>query len=165
MNDDRIFFKIIMLIFISNNFHFWIEKFKNLTLKIKMWQYINSNDNMKKFKENFFLEIDHFSVKNSSSQSVANNLMTNQTIFAVTLHFRSVQWFHELTSNQQKNYKANVKKYKRKKKLIVKIFQKMLIINEVIRVFARLYIFFEMMLIFITKILQFLIIKYKKIDD
>ncbi len=58
-----------------------------------------------------------------------------------------------------------MKKYKRKKKLIVKIFQKMLKINEAIRVFTKSYIFFEMMLIFIKKILQFLIIKYKKIDD
>jgi hypothetical protein len=41
MNDDKIFFKIIMLIFISNNFRFWIKKFKNLALKIKVWQYIN----------------------------------------------------------------------------------------------------------------------------
>ncbi len=58
-----------------------------------------------------------------------------------------------------------MKKYKRKKKLIVKISQKMFKINETIRVFARLYIFFEMISIFIKKILQFLIIKYKKIDD
>jgi hypothetical protein len=41
----------------------------------------------------------------------------------------------------------------------------MLKIDETIRVFARSYIFFEMMSIFIKKILQFLIIKYKKIDD
>ncbi len=58
-----------------------------------------------------------------------------------------------------------MKEYKWKEKLIVKIFQKMLKINETIRVFARSYIFFEMMSIFIKKILQFLIIKYKKIDD
>jgi hypothetical protein len=68
-------------------------------------------------------------------------------------------------SNQQENYKANVKKYKRKKKLIVKISQKMLKINEAIRVSTKSYIFFEMMSIFIKEILQFLIIKYKKIDD
>jgi hypothetical protein len=49
-------------------------------------------------------------------------LMTNQTISAAFLHSRSAQWFHELISNQQENYKASVKKYKRKKKLIVKIF-------------------------------------------
>jgi translation initiation factor 2B subunit (eIF-2B alpha/beta/delta family) len=92
-------------------------------------------------------------------------LMTNQTIFAATSYSRSVQWFHELISSQQKNYKANVKKYKRKKKLIVKISQRMLKIDEAIRVFARSYILFEMMSIFIKEILQFLIIKYKKIDD
>jgi hypothetical protein len=38
-------------------------------------------------------------------------------------------------------------------------------INEAIHVFAKSYIFFDMMSIFIKKILQFLIIKYKKIDD
>jgi hypothetical protein len=165
MNDDRISFKIIMLIFISNNFHFWIEEFKDLTLKIKMWQYINSNDNMKKSKKRILLEIDHFSVKNLNSQSIADDLMTNQTISAATSHSRSVQWFHELISSQQENYKASVKEYKRKEKLIVKIFQRMLKINEAIRVFARSYILFEMMSIFIREILQLLIIKYKKIDD
>ncbi len=165
MNIDKIFFKIIMLIFISNNFHLWIEEFKDLALKIKVWQYINSNDNMKKSKEKILFEIDHFSIKNSSSQSVADDLMTNQTIFVATSHSRSAQWLHELTSNQQENYRANVKEYKRKEKLIVKISQRMLKINEAIRVFARSYIFFEMMSIFIKEILQFLIIKYKKIDD
>ncbi len=57
------------------------------------------------------------------------------------------------------------KNIKRKKKLIVKISQKMLKIDEAIRVFARSYILFEMMSVFIRKILQFLITKYKKIDD
>ncbi len=58
-----------------------------------------------------------------------------------------------------------MKKYKRKKKLIIKISQRMLKIDEAIRVFAKSYIFFEMMSVFIRKILQLLIIKYKKIDD
>ncbi len=154
MNDDRIFFKIIMLIFISNNFHLWIEKFKDLALKIKVWQYINSNDSMKKFKKKILFEIDHFSIKNSSSQSIANDLMTNQTILAAFSHSRCAQWLHELTSNQQENYRASVKEYKRKEKLIVKIFQKMLRINEAIRVFVKSFIFFEMISIFIKEILQ-----------
>ncbi len=165
MNDDRISFKIIMLILISNNFHLWIEEFKDLALKIKVWQYIDLNENMKKFKKKILLEIDHFSVRNHSSQSVADDLMTDQTISAAFSHSRSAQWFHELTSSQQENYKASVKEYKRKEKLIVKIFQRMLKIDEAIRVFARSYIFFEMMSIFIRKILQLLIIRYKKIDD
>jgi hypothetical protein len=92
-------------------------------------------------------------------------LMTNQIISAASSHSRSAQWFHELTSNQQKNYRTSVKEYKRKKKLMIKISQRMFKINEAIRVFARSYIFFEMMSTFIREILQFLIIKYKKIDD
>ncbi len=130
-----------------------------------MWQYINSNENKKKFKKKILFEIDHFLIKNSNSQSITDDLMTDQTISAASSHSRFAQWFHELISSQQKNYKASVKEYKQKKKLIVKISQRMLMIDETIRVFARPYIFFEMMSIFIKEILQLLIIKYKKIDD
>jgi hypothetical protein len=38
-------------------------------------------------------------------------------------------------------------------------------INEVIRASIKTYIFFKLMFVFIKKILQLLIIKYKKIDD
>jgi hypothetical protein len=46
---------------------------------------------MKKSKEEILFEIDHFSVKNSNSQSVADDLMTDQTISAASSHSRSVQ--------------------------------------------------------------------------
>jgi hypothetical protein len=46
---------------------------------------------MKKFKKEILFEIDHFSVKDSSSQSVTNDLMTNQTISAASSHSRSAQ--------------------------------------------------------------------------
>jgi hypothetical protein len=58
-----------------------------------------------------------------------------------------------------------VKKYKRKKKQIVKIIQRMLKVDETIRASIRTYILSKLMIIFIKKILQFLIIKYRKIDD
>jgi K+-transporting ATPase A subunit len=70
-----------------------------------------------------------------------------------------------LTIQQQENYSTNVKEYKRKKKQIVKIIQRMLKINEAIRASIKTYIFSKLMFVFIKKILQFLIIKYKKIDD
>jgi hypothetical protein len=46
---------------------------------------------MKKFKKKILFEIDHFSVKNSNSQSMTNDLMKNQTISAASLHSRSAQ--------------------------------------------------------------------------
>jgi hypothetical protein len=52
-----------------------------------------------------------------------------------------------------------------KKKQVVKITQKMLKVNEAIRASIKTYIFSKLMSIFIKEILQFLIIKYKKIDD
>ncbi len=58
-----------------------------------------------------------------------------------------------------------MKKYKRKEKQIVKITQRMLKINETIRALIKTYIFSKLMFVFIKKILQFLIIKYQKIDD
>jgi hypothetical protein len=46
---------------------------------------------MKKSKKETLFEIDHFLIKNSSSQSITNDLMTNQTIFAAFSHSRSAQ--------------------------------------------------------------------------
>jgi hypothetical protein len=46
---------------------------------------------MKKSREGILPEIGHFSVKDSSSQSVADDLMTDQTISAASSHSRSAQ--------------------------------------------------------------------------
>jgi hypothetical protein len=46
---------------------------------------------MKKSRKEILFEIDHFSIKNLSSQSVTNDLMTNQTISAASSHSRSAQ--------------------------------------------------------------------------
>jgi hypothetical protein len=46
---------------------------------------------MKKSREKILFEIDHFSVKNLSSQSITDDLMTDQTISAATSHSRSAQ--------------------------------------------------------------------------
>jgi hypothetical protein len=169
MNDDRIFFKIIMLIFNSNNFHLWIEELKDLILKIKIWEYINSYDKIEKSRKEILSKISHFVVKKSdfALSAVVDDFITNQANqFAQDLtQSRFAKYFHELSTQQQKNYRANVKEYKRKEKQIAKITQKMLKINEAVRASIKTYIFSKLMFVFIRKILQVLIIKYKKIDD
>ncbi len=169
MNDDRIFFKIIMLIFNSNNFHLWIEELKDLILKIKIWEYIDSYDKIEESREEVLSEISHFFVKQSdfTSSAAADDLITDQiNQFAQDLtQSRSAKYFHELSTQQQESYRANVKEYKRKEKQIAKIIQKMLKINEAIRASIKTYILSKLMFAFIKKILQILIIKYKKIDD
>jgi hypothetical protein len=169
MNDDKIFFKIIMLIFNSNNFHLWIEELKDLALKIKIWKYINSYNQSAESREKILFKISHYVVKAFvfASSTIVNDFITNQiNQFAQFLtQSRFAKYFHELTTQQQENYRASVKKYKRKKKQIVKIIQKMFKINEVIRVSIKRYILSKLMFVFIKKILQFLIIKYQKIDD
>jgi hypothetical protein len=168
MNDDKIFFKIIMLIFSSNNFHLRIEKPKILTLKIKIWKYINSYNQIAKSQEKILFEIFHYVVKAFvfALSIIIDDFITNQINQSAQnlTQSRFAKYFHKLTTQQQENYRTNVKKYKRQKKQVAKIIQKMLKINEIIRASIEIYIFSKLMFIFIKKILQFLIIKYKKID-
>jgi hypothetical protein len=169
MNDDRIFFRIIMLIFNSNNFHLWIEELKDLTLKIKIWEYINSYDKIEKSRKEILSKISHFVVKQSDFASSTNvdNLITNEINQSAQdlTQSRFAKYFHELSTQQQENYRTHVKKYKRKKKQIAKITQRMLKINEAIRASIKTYIFSKLMFVFIKEVLQILIIKFKKIDD
>ncbi len=165
MNDDKIFFRIIMLIFISNNFHLWIEELKDLTLKIKVWEYINSYDKIEESRKEILFEIFYFVVRVSTS-STTDDLMTDQASqSAQASQSRLAKYFHELTTQQQENYRASVKEYKRKKKQVVKIIQRMLKVNEAIRALAKTYILSKLMSTFIKEILQFLITRYKKNDD
>jgi hypothetical protein len=78
--NDVFFFKNIMLILISNNFHLWIEELKDLALKIKIWEYINSYDKIEECRKKILSEIDHFVVKQSdfTSSTVFDDLITNQ---------------------------------------------------------------------------------------
>ncbi len=168
MNDDKICFKNIMLILISNNFHLWIEKLKDLILKIKIWKYINFYDKIEKSRKKILSKIDHFIIKQSdfTSSTIVDDFITNQIIQSVqSSQSRVAKYFSKLTSQQQKNYRTNVKKYKRKKEQIVKITQKMLKINKTICALIKFYISSKLIFVFIQEILQFLITKYKKIDD
>jgi hypothetical protein len=99
------------------------------------------------------------------SQQLLTILLNQIDQSAQAQQSRVAKYFHELSIEQQENYRANVKKYKRKKKQMIKITQRMLKINEAIRASIRIYILSKLMFAFIKKILQFLIIKYKKIDD
>jgi hypothetical protein len=166
MNDDRISFRITMLILNSNNFHLWIEELKNLALKIKIWEYIDSYNQTQESREEILLEISHFDIRSAFVSTAVENLITNQADqSAQASQSRFAKYFHKLSFEQQENYRANVKEYKRKKKQIVRITQKMLKINEAIRVSIRSYILSKLMFALIKEILQLLIIKHKKIDD
>jgi hypothetical protein len=104
----------------------------------------------------------------SSQQSAtADDFITNQINQSThdLTQSRLAKYFHELSIQQQESHRTSVKEYKRKKKQVAKITQRMLKINEAIRASTRMYIFSKLMFAFIKKILQVLITKYKKIDD
>ncbi len=166
MNDDRISFRIIMLTLIANNFHLWIEELKDLTLKIKIWDYIDSYNQIQESRKEVLFEISHFVIRFTLVSATADDLITDQADqSAQAQQSRVAKYFHELTIEQQENYRTNVKEYKRKEKQEIKIIQRMLKIDEAIRASARTYILSKLMFAFIKKILQLLIIKYKKIHD
>ncbi len=126
MNDDKIFFRIIILIFNSNNFHLWIEELKDLALKIKIWEYINSYDKIEESRKEVLSEISHFVVKQSdfASSATVDDLITdqvNQSAQDLT-QSRFAKYFHELSTQQQENYRAmwkntNEKRSKSRKSL------------------------------------------------
>jgi hypothetical protein len=167
MNDDRTSFRITMLTLISNNFHLWIEELKDLALKIKIWEYIDPYSQTQESREEVLFEISHFVIRSALTISAAaDDLITDQADqSAQASQSRLAKYFHELSTEQQESYRTSVKKYKRKEKQVVKITQKMLKIDEAIRVSVRTYIFSKLMFAFIREILQLLIIRYKKIDD
>ncbi len=103
MNDDKISFKNIMLILISKNFHLWIEELKDLTLKIKIWKYINSYDKIEESRKEILSEINHFVVKqfDFTSSTITDDFITNQiNQFAQSSQSRAAKYFSELTSQQ-----------------------------------------------------------------
>jgi hypothetical protein len=121
---------------------------------------------MQESRKEILFEIFHFVIRFAFFSTVVDDFITNQADqSAQAQQSRVAKYFHELSIEQQKNYRASVKKYKRKKNQMIKITQKMLKINEAIRVLIKTYIFSKLMFVFIKEILQFLIIKYKKIDD
>jgi hypothetical protein len=126
-------------------------------------------DKTEEFRKEVLSKISHFVVKQSdfASSAAAHDLITNQINQSAQdfTQSRFAIYFHELSTQQQKNYRASVKKYKRKEKQIAKITQKMLKIDEAIRASIKTYIFSKLMFAFIKEILQVLITKYKKIDD
>jgi hypothetical protein len=81
INDDKIFFKSIMLILISNNFYLWIEELKDLALKIKIWEYIDSYDKIEESRKKILLKISHFVVKQSDlTSSTAIDVSTTREL-------------------------------------------------------------------------------------
>jgi hypothetical protein len=70
-------------------------------------------------RKEILFEIFHYAVKASSFalSAAADDLITDQINQSAQdfTQSRFAKYFHELTTQQQENYRANVKEYKRKK--------------------------------------------------
>jgi hypothetical protein len=143
-----------------------VERFNSEDQDMRI--YINSYNQTAESRREILFEIFHYDIRAFALtfSAVADDLITDQTEQSVQAsQFHLARYFHELSIEQQENYRASVKNYKRKKKQVVKITQRMLKINEAIRVLIKTYILSKLMFAFIKEILQLLIIKYKRIDD
>jgi hypothetical protein len=96
-------------------------------MKIKIWEYINSYNQIAESRKEILLEISHYVVKASAfaSSTIVDDFIIDQiNQFAQNFtQSRFAKYFHELSTQQQENYRANVKKYKQKKNKSSKSFK------------------------------------------
>jgi hypothetical protein len=106
-------------------FSFLNRRLKDLALKIKIWEYINSYNQIAESREEILFEISHYAVKAFAfaSLTAVDDFIINQINQSAQdfTQSRFAKYFHELSTQQQENYRASVKEYKQKKKQIVKI--------------------------------------------
>jgi type IV secretory pathway VirB9-like protein len=80
--------------------------------------YINSYNQTAESREEVLFEISHYDIRASAFtfSAAVDDFITDQADqSAQASQFRLARYFHELSTEQQENYRANVKKYKRKK--------------------------------------------------
>ncbi len=74
-----------------------MKELKDLALKIKVWEYIYSYNQIAESREEILFEISHFVVKDIAS-SAADDLMSSQTSqSAQASQSRFIRWTHDLT--------------------------------------------------------------------
>jgi hypothetical protein len=125
MKKDKLTVSVsIMIALISLNYHIWINEVKALIEKSRVWQYVDS-------------DIDLLVSKRSESSSSSNYMMIEEDVEIS----RSIINKKELTSEQQKKYKANCVEYNMLDRHHERIIQKLRIVQNAIRMSAKQYIF------------------------
>ena len=151
-----------MMILISQNFHTWIKELKDIAKKIKIWKFIDSNDQKLQSESIDFFEIFNFQIsivfQSLTTIIAGENALLSFQIFVTRL----TKNYNKLSNAQQKRYQINIIVYQIKKKLIKKMTHDMKIINNALKTSTRIYIFNANMNVSIRDINKTLIDKYQR---
>ncbi len=120
MNEDKVVnVSIISLIF--KNFHIWVKKIKIIANNAEIWKFVDSDDTTKIWeKESSF------------------NVFDYQIIVSFD-DTRSVTTLRELSDKQRKEHKLNLLNHQYQKKYIDRINNDIMRMQNVIKLFARMY--------------------------
>jgi hypothetical protein len=145
MKKDKLIVSVsTMIALISLNYHIWINEIEALIEESRIWQYVDS-------------DIDLFVSKLSESSSSSDYMMIEEDVETS----RSTISKKELTSKQQKKYKANCVEYNMLNRHHARITQRLRTVQSAIRTSTKQYIFSNEFVSSSRKMIQMLAVRYK----
>ena len=152
------------MILTPQNFHTWLKELKSITKKIKIWEYVDSNDQKQQSESIDFFEISDFQISVASQSLIAIIAEKNASLSSHTLVTRPAEDYEKLSNAQQKTYQMKIIVYQMKEKLIKKMTHDMKIINNALKASTRTYIPTTDMNAPIRDVIKALTDRYKRSD-
>ncbi len=129
MNEDRVVnVSIISLIF--KNFHIWVKKIKIIAKNAEIWKFVDSENTAK------------ISKKESSFNVSSYQVTVSVIAFSFSISFddtRSITTLRELSDKQRKKHKLNLLNHQYQEKYIDRIDNDIMQMQNVIKLFVRMY--------------------------
>ena len=141
----------------SRNFHLWIKKIKDIVFRAKVWEYVDSEDDLNESKEISFSHYSHYSVLVQQSQSTAagDGVSTQPSSPAnQTVNHRSTMSLSELTNSQKESLRMNIAGFDYRQKIIDRVIQDIRIVDNAVKTSAKDYISSSEMMLTTREILQ-----------
>jgi hypothetical protein len=127
MNEDKIVnVSIISLTF--KNFHTWVKKIKIIAKNVEIWKFVDSDDTADTSKKR-------------SSSNVSDYEITVSVSFSISFDdTRLITTLRELSDKQRKEHKLNLLNHQYQEKYIDRINNDIMRVQNVIKLFARMYL-------------------------
>jgi DNA polymerase III delta prime subunit len=152
MNEDKVV-NVSIISLILKNFHIWIKNIKIIAKNVEIWKFVDSENTAK------------ISEKDSSSNVSDYQIIVSSFSFSISSDdTRSVTTLRELSDKQRKKHKLNLLNHQYQKKYIDRINNDIMRMQNVIKLFARMYLFSNKLFAESRRMLQTLSARYKLSD-
>jgi hypothetical protein len=130
MNEDRVVnVSIISLTF--KNFYIWVKQIKIIAKNAEIWKFVDSNDTAKISEKESSFNVSDYQIIVSFSFSFS--ISSDDT--------RSITTLKEFSDKQRKKHKLNLLNHEYQEKYIDRINNDIMRVQNVIKLFARMYLF------------------------